>query len=104
MLPTRAFSYYHGLGCSRDPAAAAVLYRSAADSKNVEAMVSHALHVCVHRRLPANGVRLFQVALGMLHHTGDVGVLQDHALAMKWFVWSRTGVVSDLLHHTRVQV
>jgi hypothetical protein len=31
--------YYHGLGCPRDPAAAAVMYRSAADSKNVEAMV-----------------------------------------------------------------
>jgi hypothetical protein len=22
----------------------------------------------------------------MLHHTGDIGVVQDHALAMKWFV------------------
>jgi hypothetical protein len=30
----------------------------------------------------------------MLHHTGDVGVLQDHALAMKWFAASRARVVS----------
>ena len=35
-------SYYHGLGCARDPAAAAAMYRSAADSKNVEAMVCDA--------------------------------------------------------------
>lgn len=58
-----ADAYYHGLGCPRDPAAAAVMYRSAADSKNVEAMV----------------------ALGMLHHHGDVGVVQDHSLALKWY-------------------
>ena len=34
-----ACSYYHGLGCPRDAVAAAAMYRSAADSKNVEAMV-----------------------------------------------------------------
>jgi TPR repeat protein len=44
-----------------------------------------------------DGSRLRQVALGMLHHTGDVGVLQDHALAMKWFAASRARVVSACL-------